>query len=250
MAVSGFFGRHNIKSIGVSILIPDEAYAMSEFSLRITIRNNKRHMPAFLIRVRVKGRDALFHYLDPGHESSQTLQVLFEKRGFNKIDSIKVCSVFPFSFFVRCLELKSAEDVLVLPQLVKCSVSQASHHAKRNLEGSHSDSRGNEPGIVSLRPYQSGDPIRHIHWKAAAKADKLLTKEFPSSEAEPVLINFDELQIPDIETRISCAAYTVNKLIKEGRPAGLVIQKRVFKPALGSAHRIKMLRELALYERI
>jgi hypothetical protein len=50
----------------------------------------------------------------------------------------------------------------------------------------------------------------------------------PIFRAEPVLINFDELQIPDYETGISCDAYAVNKLIKEGRPAGLVIQKKVF----------------------
>ncbi|MCE5312304.1 MAG: DUF58 domain-containing protein, partial [Nitrospiraceae bacterium] len=114
-------------------------------------------------------------------------------------------------------------------------------------EGLHSDSRGYESGIISLRLYQAGDPLRHIHWKAAAKTDKLLTKEFPSSLAEPVMINFDELDMADMETKISCVAYALNRLIRQGTPAGLVIEKKVFKPALGSSHRLKMLKELALY---
>ncbi|MDX9714122.1 MAG: DUF58 domain-containing protein [Dissulfurispiraceae bacterium] len=247
MAVSGFFGRYNLRMIDVQLEPPAEIYAMSHAVLRLKIQNNKKHFPAFLLRVKVMCGEALVAYLDSSGEGSAAVSVVFEKRGMQTTGSIRICSVFPFNFFVRCIQIPDKEPLLVLPELRKCSLTQPAQQGRQHAEGLLSDSRGYESGIISLRPYQAGDPLRHIHWKAAAKTDKLLTKEFPSSRAEPVLINFDELDIPDIETKISCTAYALNRLIRQGTPAGLVIEKKVLKPSLGSGHRLKMLEKLALY---
>lgn len=247
MAVSGFFGRQNLKNISIDIEADEEVYAKSETGLRITVANKRRFLPLFLIRAQTMKSSVLFHYLDPGQKAAATIKATFDKRGINNTDSITLCSIFPFNFFERCVRLSSGIELIVLPEPMKCTLAQSAHEGKRQADGIQSENRGYESGIISLRPYQAGDPLRHIHWKAAAKTDKLLTKEFPSSNAEPVLINFDELDIADIETRISCTAYAIQRLIRQGTPAGLVIEKKIYKPALGSAHRLKMLKELALY---
>ncbi|MCE5313101.1 MAG: DUF58 domain-containing protein, partial [Nitrospiraceae bacterium] len=178
MAVSGFFGRHNLKCIEADIEFADEVYAMTETSVRVRMMNKKKFMPAFLLKANLLGKEALFYYLDPAKDETKTVQAVFSKRGINSVSSITVCSVFPFNFFVRCVNVQASKEVLVLPRLIKCSLTQAAQHGKRQAEGLHSDSRGYESGIISLRLYQAGDPLRHIHWKAAAKTDKLLTKEF------------------------------------------------------------------------
>ena len=46
--------------------------------------------------------------------------------------------------------------------------------------------RGRGDNFLSLRDFEFGDELRHIHWKATAKWGKLITKEFE----EPIQLRF------------------------------------------------------------
>lgn len=45
-----------------------------------------------------------------------------------------------------------------------------------------------ETMFKGVRPYQPGDPARHIHWRASARLDQLLSKQFFSSTDANVLL--------------------------------------------------------------
>jgi uncharacterized protein (DUF58 family) len=92
-----------------------------------------------------------------------------------------------------------------------------------------------------------GDPLKYIHWKATAKTGKLKTKELSSLAHRPVIIDFEKVSIANIEERISSIAYAIVQFCKNNIPVGLKINGNLYLPDVSSAHKINLLRELALY---
>ncbi|MCX7966224.1 MAG: DUF58 domain-containing protein [Syntrophorhabdaceae bacterium] len=248
MGISGFFGKNNLFRIEIDIEFPQEIYAKNEFPLKVTLRNKKRVLPVFLMKVHINGKDAFFPYVDPKGTETRYINISFPKRGRYIIDHIYVYSVFPFNFFTRYRSLEKTFECIVFPPLKECSLITLYEKNKRLKGDRTSDSIGYDTDIVSIREYVYGDPLKYINWKATAKTGKLKTKELSSLVYRPVFINFDEVLISDLEERISCVAYTVLKLIKANMPVGLRIKDKTLMPDVSYNHKINILKELALYE--
>jgi uncharacterized protein (DUF58 family) len=92
-----------------------------------------------------------------------------------------------------------------------------------------------------------GDPLKYIHWKATAKTGRLKTKELSSLAHRPVIIDFEKVSIANVEERISSVAYAIVQFTKKNIPVGLKINGNLYLPDVSSAHKLSMLRELALY---
>jgi hypothetical protein len=86
-------------------------------------------------------------------------------------------------FFSAALFVRDPREYRVLPPLAV----EAGHpsfikqHNALPLLGSHRHARpGGGSELLDLRDYQSGDPPKLIAWKASARRDRLMTKEFES----------------------------------------------------------------------
>lgn len=248
MGVSGFFGKNNLSGIDIVLEFPQEIYAKNEFPLKITLKNKKRILPVFLMKVHVDGKDAFFPYIDPKSSETRYLNISFPKRGRYVINDIYVYSVFPFNFFTRYRSVDKAFEFIVFPALKECSLITL-YEKDRRLKGDRtSDAAGYDTDIVSIREYVHGDPLKYINWKATAKTGKLKTKELSSLIYRPIFINFEDVYINDTEEKISCITFSILKLIKGNMPVGLKIKDKVFLPDVSQTHKINMLKELALYE--
>lgn len=248
MGISGFFGKNNLSGIDIVLEFPQEIYAKNEFPVKIILKNKKKILPVFLMKVHVNGKDAFFPYIDPKSSEIRYLNITFPKRGRYVISNIYVYSVFPFNFFTRYRSLNRTFDLIVFPALKECSLISL-YEKNRRLKGDRtSDISGYDTDIVSIREYVYGDPIKYINWKATAKTGKLKTKELSSLMYRPILINFENVYINDIEEKISCIAFSILKLIKSNMPVGLKIKDKVFLPDVSQTHKLNMLKELALYE--
>lgn len=67
-----------------------------------------------------------------------------------------------------------------------------------------------------IRNYIAGDPLKNIHWKLSAKAEKLLAKEFNNSIEDSVIILM-ELYTPALTSVLSTGFSTALALIKQGQ---------------------------------
>lgn len=248
MGISGFFGKNNLSSVEVDIEFPQEIYAKNDFPLKINLINKKRLLPVFLMKVNVAGQVAFFPFIDSRSQSSRYINISFPRRGRYEINDLYIYSVFPFNFFTRYRTLNKTFEFVVFPELKACSLLTL-YEKDRRLKGDRtSDTTGYEMDIVSIREYAYGDPLKYINWKATAKTGKLKTKELSSLLYRPIIIDFDEVVIKDLEEKISCIAYSVSRLIKNNTPIGLRIKERLYPPDVSQPHKINMLRELALYE--
>ncbi|MEZ0322995.1 MAG: DUF58 domain-containing protein [Hydrogenothermaceae bacterium] len=210
MALSGFIGRRNIKGIKVDVEFPQEIYANIEFPLKIKVKNSKKFLPAFLIRVYIADKSVLFPLIE--REEEKVVSFKIDKRGLFSLKNIVVCSVFPFSFFIRCQSYKTDVEKIIFPQPKRCDLLEKLLESLNKKKGEYSiDKSGYEGDIISIKDYTTSTPIKYIHWKASAKSDTLKEKELSQTGSTPIIIDFEKIYYKNLEEKLSCITYTVLK---------------------------------------
>ncbi len=237
----------NITNIDLDIEAPGEIYAQADFPLSVKLINRRKFFPAFLIEVRIRDNKILFPFVGAGEEAVKYLNTGFHQRGRYTLENIHIRSVFPFNFFIRFRKLHNVAGIMVFPRAKKGEL-WGRYEKEVVMKGERgTDKTGHEGEIVSFRNYIQGDPLKYVYWKATAKTGELKTKELSSPAHQPVIIDFDGIHMKDTEEKISCVTYAILKLLRQGIPVGLKINGGLFKADLGRSHKIRMLRELALY---
>lgn len=101
--------------------------------------------------------------------------------------------------------------------------------------------------VHHLRSYRSGDARRAIAWKASARRDQLLVREFEQPRGAEVVLDWVALAGLDEEARIARLARWVDEAERDGRRYGLRLPGQpALGPDRGEAHRHACLRALAL----
>jgi uncharacterized protein (DUF58 family) len=97
----------------------------------------------------------------------------------------------------------------------------------------------------SLREYEPGDPLRHVHWKSSAKHDEFLVTEFsPNRRTETVVIAGEAT--PGCADAMAEAVGTVAMVaLRAGLSVGLSLPERRLAPGTGETHTTNLLRALA-----
>lgn len=114
------------------------------------------------------------------------------------------------------------------------------------------DGQGNMPvpgdeEFQSLRAYRPGDTIRQIAWKALAREQGLLVKEFGSTTSADLWLDFAGLEGLGVEQRLSRLTWWVMQAERVRVPYGLRLPNRTIAPSIGRQHRDVCLELLALF---
>ena len=72
-----------------------------------------------------------------------------------------------------------------------------------------------------LRAYRAGDAPKLIAWKALAREQGLLTKEFSAMASSELWLDWDEARAPDVEARLSILCHWVIQAESFGQSYGL-----------------------------
>lgn len=245
MGASGFFGKNNIEGIDLSILKPEEVYAGIPFSLRVRVRNRKRFMSSFLLRVNLGETYVTIPILQPGGEKELSVPFLCKKRGVYRIESVEVSSVFPLNLFRRSKTFFVQISFIVFPEPKRVKIpydpfGDTGSHRIRNQDFINYE-------VSGLRDYNLRDPLRLIHWKASAKTGNLRSKKLDSGKERELFIDFENFPVQDVEERIKAITYMVIEATKRGIPVGIAINGKRIDPSFERSTKYRILRELALY---
>jgi uncharacterized protein (DUF58 family) len=115
----------------------------------------------------------------------------------------------------------------------------------------HGDKESNQLGTddyLGLRNYHAGDSIKHIHWKAYARGQALLTKQFSLAESDEIWFDWDALQGMDTEARLSQLTRWILDADENNYSYGLIIPGCRYEPSLGEQHKHLCLKALAVYQ--
>ncbi len=244
MAVSGFIGKKNITNLSLDILFPERVFSGVPFYITIKLRNNKTVFPSFLLKVEIEDKYLIFPYIDRKSQMEKQLKFQVHERGFFTVKNIKVCSPFPFNFFIRCFQIEKNYRFIVYPKPVKCKLNTLTGDNGKEKSIPKNRIVTSDGEVISIKDYHPGAPLKHIHWKASAKTGKLKIKEFSRGFSKPQIIDFHSIDISDIEKKLSCLTYLTLMLNKKGLPFLFKINNRLYN---GLREKENILFELALY---
>jgi uncharacterized protein (DUF58 family) len=248
MAVSGLLGRWNLAGLTVRCVPPEEVYDGVPTLLGIELVNRRRRLPACLLEVMLGGESVLFPLVEPGARQRKPMPVSLHQRGWQTLPLIQVRSRFPINFFIRRMTLAVAEPVLVFPTPLRCAEG-AQPDPAGGQGATQSWQRGVEGEVSRIGEYRGGEPLKLIHWKLSARHDQLKVKELSAPLRAPVILDLATLPGAGIEERLRCASWLIGRLLRAGRPVGLRTGACAIAPACGRAHKLRLLKVLALHGR-
>jgi uncharacterized protein (DUF58 family) len=113
--------------------------------------------------------------------------------------------------------------------------------------GCAGDQGKGDDDFASLRPYHPGDSLRHIHWKALAREQGLMTKQFGGGVSEELWLKWEMLGNLPTEEKLSRLTRWVLETDSRGMAYGLTLPNTEITPQRGDAHRHRCLQALALF---
>lgn len=256
IVISGVISEHTLRRLAVSRVWPAHVFKDAPATVRLEITSRKRRFPTFSINLNelpADGCEAAGTFvlrLEPGKTSTRAVKYTFKRRGLVKLNGVKVSTRFPFGLFLKGKEERSPDEVIVYPKIDHKLRLRVDESAPAQ-DGSRPSDRGAGSELYALREYTLQDPARFIFWKAAAKASKLLVREFEQDSEKRITIIFDNFSSSEpavFERLVDEAASTVDNLIERGFAVGIKTLSTEIKPAPGAAQLYAILRLLALIE--
>ncbi|HTV86566.1 MAG TPA: DUF58 domain-containing protein [Dyella sp.] len=101
--------------------------------------------------------------------------------------------------------------------------------------------------LASLRDYRSGDSMRHVAWKASARHETLLVKDYEQPQArQEWRLDWRHIHGLDDESRIARLARWLGEAQLQGRPCSLWLPDQSIELGSGPAHYARCMSALAL----
>ena len=247
MAVSGLLGQQNLNRLAVDLVPSEEIYAGHSTLIGIRLLNRRRWLPGFLLRLELPSGSALYPVIEAGGGLSRPLTLHPIRRGYQVLPPVWISSHFPINFFVRSRRLTDQPGFLVLPAPRNCPISIVPGAEISGAAG-ELQQLGTTGDLWSISDYHGNEPLKDIHWKLSARHDDLKVKRLSVQGQQPVLLDLDTIPGIDLEERLGRSCYLVNRLMRNQHPVGLRLGDTEIAPSLGKQHRLRLLRELAVYD--
>jgi len=175
------------------------------FEVRVTIENPSLvDIPFAVIEDRpavatekVAGSTKRFAVLPPGESIELVYTLKAPSPGVLRFEGVKVRVADLNGFFYQRVFIRDAVEFLVLPPLVDDEGKQRATKRFNTLPppGIHRLRRpGSGSELLDLRDYRAGDPPKMIAWKASARRDRLITKEFENDVPVRAMLFLDTSQ--------------------------------------------------------
>jgi uncharacterized protein (DUF58 family) len=173
------------------------------------------------------------------------LAVPAARRGWLRLTRVMLETRFPLGLFRAWSYVELEVRCLVYPRperspLPAPAADAAAGAARAQAQGSDDFS--------GLRGYQPSDSPRHVAWKAAARAESMLTKQFSGAAGSELWLDWSQLAgMPADEQRLSRLCGWVLQAEQAGARYGLRLPGREVAPGRGDAHCSACLQALALH---
>jgi uncharacterized protein (DUF58 family) len=175
-----------------------------------------------------------------------TATVAAPRRGVLKPGTLTISTRFPLGLFRAWAYLHLDAACIVYPKPAPAGVPLP--RAQTGSAGAFAHSRGSDD-FAGLRAYLAGDSPRHVAWKAAARDQTLLTKQFMGDSEGELWLRIDALSEDlDTEDKVSRLARWVLEADAARVRYGLDLRGASVPLGCGGVHRERCLEALALFE--
>lgn len=168
------------------------------------------------------------------------------RRGRQPLDCVALTTVYPLGFF-RSWVYKTL-DAAALAYPAPAGALPLPTGPAINAEAAAGATPGGDD-YTGARGYQPGESQRHVDWRAVARGQPLLVKQFAGAGSRRVWLDYADLSgAGDVERRLGQLARWIVDAERENCLYGLRLPGFVAEPARGAQHRSRCLEALALFE--
>jgi uncharacterized protein (DUF58 family) len=257
LVLSGVLSEAALRGIRVRRVLPDELFAGRTARVALEIHNAQRRFAAFAIVVedrvaepegsdRAAGRCVALR-VPAGAREVRSYRFEPARRGALDFRGFVVSTRFPFGLFTKSLVLEAAEQGLVYPAVERVTTpGQRDTDAPDGALPRPRDGSGD--AADSLREFAAGDAARRVHWRASARARRLLVRRRVGDEPAEIQIELARAGVDSLEQferRVSRAASEVVEALAAGHRVSLRAAPDEFAAASGARQRKHLLAFLA-----
>jgi uncharacterized protein (DUF58 family) len=196
LGLSGVLAWMNFRKLEWRMIPPSRLRVGEPAPVSVTVRNGRRHLPAFALRFGVSASPGVDRSivrfrdpLDPGEEAARVWEFAPTARGETVLRLDGVTSSHPFALMEKTVGTPRMMRVIVWPARVAYAFEPETGRMLRREGDMHRKGSGAE--LIGLREYLPGDAMRLIHWKASAKRGRLLIRETAEPGEAGFSLRFD-----------------------------------------------------------
>jgi uncharacterized protein (DUF58 family) len=235
----------NLARLAVSVGRTEPVFAGEPAQFRLHLDGRAAFdRPAILARHLGSGSQLVIDI--PAHGVAEVvLEAPAGRRGWLPIGRLMLETRYPLGLFRAWSYVEPDARCLVYPRPERAPLPPLAGQAASGAQ--RSPATGNED-FSGLRNYQLSDSPRHVAWKAVARTDDMLTKQFAGEAAAELWLDWNLLP-PGLgaEQRLCRLAGWVLAAERGGAHYGLRIPGTELAPARGDSHAAACLQALALY---
>ncbi len=149
-------------------------------------------------------------------------------RGVYPLGSLRVSTGYPFGLFTRASDVSQrAQEIVVYPRLHEIPrLPQAGTRAQSADDEAVAQRRRGWEEFAGIREQRPGESLKHIHWRASARQNRLMVKEYETLDMPGLLIvlpqqpGFECGTAPDscFEYAVEIAVSLVRAACRTGHP--------------------------------
>ncbi len=250
IVVSGWLSEQALRRLRIVRRAP-RGIAGEPIALTYEVTNGKRRLPSLALEFRERG--AAIHAFLPlvaaGKTATARADFILPRRGVYRLHRFTIATSYPFGLFIKEREIAFPGTVVVWPRTDRAvrEAMRAGLRARRAGTVQTLTSPGGRGEYRSLRPYQSGDDPRDVHWRTSARYAEPVVREYERDAAETLWIAL-ELRTGDAEAgevAIEAAAALADRTIARGERVALVTNDVVVDPGAGPGQLETILETLA-----
>ena len=167
-------------------------------------------------------------------------------RGEHEIGRLCLASAYPLGFLRALRRIAVPHRYLVYPK--PAGNPNLPLGSTRSTQNRPRPEFGEGDDFAGVRAYVPGESQHHIDWKAVARGQPLMTKQFAVEAGGLLYLDFAAVQFSDREERLSQLALWVIEAERARHPYGLRLPTAEIAPSIGESHFHRCLRTLALFK--
>jgi uncharacterized protein (DUF58 family) len=183
-----------------------------------------------------------------GKDETGSLTLRCERRGIYRIDRIKVLSRGVYGLFQAWSWHEANVELIVYPKPRGSSpLPPRSDAETKTLESLSSSRAVRGEDFQGHRPYTEGEALWHVDWKAYARGQEMLIKDYAGEGAEALDLHWDDTRGSTEERLEQLSAWIVG-MVRAQRPFSLHLPNFDLPRGSGTRHEEKAYYALAAFE--
>lgn len=206
----------NVDGVEVENISAEPVFAGEEGSLNLVLINYSKS-PAWELEFFLEKNNKTFlSSLEPNDDNAVSVTWVPSQRGLVKVPRLYMQSYFPFGLLRAWKVFKDRGEVLVFP-----SRQGDKEFPRKSYDSTAFDNTG---VFRDHRLFQGSDSLTKIDWRASARRQELLVKNFEESEKPSLHFSWRQTEhLADAEARLSQLALWVDEAERQGHSYSLSV---------------------------